>query len=125
MPRFDGPYTIIDAHSQFSTYTLDLPTSKAFLTFHASLLHKFTPNNSELFPSCKFSQPGPILTADGLEEYFVDWILDERRCSQGRQYLVHWKGYDSGHDTWLAGVELKDNVALDIWEKRYDVAGED
>lgn len=69
---FDGPYTVIDAHPQFSTYTLDLPASKAFPTFHASLLCKIMPNNPDLFLSCEFDQPGPILTSNGLEEYFVE-----------------------------------------------------
>ncbi|SJL09300.1 uncharacterized protein ARMOST_12677 [Armillaria ostoyae] len=36
-----------------------------------SLLWKFITNNSELFPSHDFEQPDPILTEDGLEEYFL------------------------------------------------------
>ncbi len=74
--------------ADFSTYTLDIPSSSAFPTFHASLLRKFVPNDPELFPSHKFSEPGPILTANGLEEHFVDCVVDERKRGRGKQYLV-------------------------------------
>ncbi len=120
MPCFDGPYTVIDTHPQFSTYTLDLPSSKAFPTFHTSLLRKIMANDPDLFPSRKFEQPGPILTPNGLEEYFVERIVDEKRYGRGKRYLVCWKGYDSSHDRWLPGIELKDNAALDEWEARSD-----
>ncbi len=115
MPCYDGPYTILDAHPKLSSYTLDLLSSGAFLTFHASLLRKFIPNDSELFPSHDH-KPGPVLTADGLEEWFVDRILDERSWGCGKRYLVHWKGYNSSYDHWLPGSKLKDNVVLDVWE---------
>ncbi|KIJ60971.1 hypothetical protein HYDPIDRAFT_31840 [Hydnomerulius pinastri MD-312] len=37
MPRFDGPYTVIEVHPGTSTYTLDLPNwPNIFPTFHAS-----------------------------------------------------------------------------------------
>ncbi len=77
MPCFDGPYTIVDAHTDFSTYTLDIPSSNVFPTFHAALLHKFILNDPELFLSHEFLEPGPILTAHGLEEHYIDCIVDE------------------------------------------------
>ncbi len=118
MPHFNKPNTILDAHHEFSTYTLDLPLSNMFPMFHASLLRKFVPNDPELFPSHKFKQPGPILTAEGLEEYFIKWIIDECNYGCGKRYLIHWKGYNSDHNTWLAGSTLKDNIALDVLEAR-------
>jgi len=42
MPRFDGPYTIIDLHPETSNYTLDLPNSpNIFPTFHSSQLQPY------------------------------------------------------------------------------------
>ncbi|GLB36666.1 hypothetical protein LshimejAT787_0309530 [Lyophyllum shimeji] len=39
MPQFDGPYSVIAAHPETSSYTLDLPEGlNIFPTFHASLL---------------------------------------------------------------------------------------
>ncbi len=77
MSYFNGPYTILDTHYEFSTYTLDLSLSNVVPTFHILLLRKFVRNDLKLFPSHKFKQPGPILTTDGLEEYFVKWIINE------------------------------------------------
>ncbi|OJA16295.1 hypothetical protein AZE42_09403 [Rhizopogon vesiculosus] len=39
MPRFDGPYRIVEARPETSTYTLDLPSMpNIFPTFHVSQL---------------------------------------------------------------------------------------
>lgn len=52
MPRFDGPYTVLKVHPQFSTYELDLPNSpNIFLVFHADELAAYVENNAVLFPS--------------------------------------------------------------------------
>jgi hypothetical protein len=78
--RFDGPYTIVKSHPEFSTYTLDLPNSPlVFPTFHASQLKRFIANDSTLFPSRDHPCPGPVVTADGIEEYKIDKIIDARR----------------------------------------------
>jgi hypothetical protein len=61
-PRFDGPYTITNAHPETSSYTLDMPNSCIFPTFHVSELKPFVENDPILFPSRELSRPGPILT---------------------------------------------------------------
>jgi hypothetical protein len=35
-PRFDGPYTITKAHPESLSYTLDMPNSRVFPTFHVN-----------------------------------------------------------------------------------------
>jgi hypothetical protein len=88
-PRFDGPYTIIRAHPEFSTYTLDMPNSPlTFPTFHASQLKRFVSNNVDLFPSREHSRPKPIVTTDGVEEYSIEEIIDARRRGHGWSFLV-------------------------------------
>jgi len=78
IPCFDGPYVIINSMPEFLAYTLDLPNlPNIFPTFHSSQLKCFTENNVSLFPSCKHAHPGPIMTAEGLEEYMIEEILDE------------------------------------------------
>ncbi|QRW19820.1 Retrotransposable element Tf2 protein [Rhizoctonia solani] len=56
-------------------------------------------------------QPAPIVTEEGEEEYEVEKILDSKwkGCRKARKlwYLVKWKGYDKGSNSW----EPVDNVA--------------
>ena len=116
MPRYDGPYTIIDVNEANSTVTLDLPNSpNIFPTFHTSVVIPYIENDASLFPNREFSKPPPITSEDGTEEYFIRDIIDERRCGRGHRYLVRWVGYGSEEDRWLSGSDLKDTEALDIW----------
>jgi len=115
-PRYDGPYTIIDHFPQFSTYTLELPNSpNVFPTFHASELKPHVSNDASLFPSREHARPGPVVTAEGIEEFAVEHIIDERRRGRGMQYLVRWVGYGPEEDRWLPRRELDECKALDDW----------
>jgi hypothetical protein len=119
MPRYDGPYKVLKARPEVSSYSLDLPNQpNIFPTFHASELRRFVPNDDTLFPSRKFARPPPVLTADGEEEWTVEEIIDERRRGHGMQYLVRWSGYGEEEDRWLLRRELEKNAALDVWERR-------
>lgn len=63
MPRFDGPYAIVSANPESSTYTLDLPDhTNDYPTFHVSELKRHVLNNAELYPSHELQRPGPIIT---------------------------------------------------------------
>ena len=116
MPRYDGPYTVIDINEEDSTVTLDLPNSpNIFPTFHTSVVVPYVENDATLFPGREFSQPGPVITEEGTEEYFIRDIIDERRCGQGYRYLVRWIGYGPEENRWLSGSDLKDTEALNIW----------
>ncbi|KIP01165.1 hypothetical protein PHLGIDRAFT_60406, partial [Phlebiopsis gigantea 11061_1 CR5-6] len=77
MVRYDGPYRIVQAWPDTSVYTLDLPPHLNILpTFHASLLRPWIDNDNALFPSRRLDQPGPVVTADGEQEWAVERILD-------------------------------------------------
>jgi hypothetical protein len=118
MPRWDGPYTVIRAHPESSSYTLDLTgISNIHPTFHISRLKSFQENDSELFPSRKFEEPGPICTDEGRWEHVVEKIMDERVRGRGKQYLVRWVGFGPEHDEWIPRSRLLDNEALDLWEE--------
>ena len=116
MPRFDGPYQVVKARPESSTYTLDIPGSKAFKTFHVSELVRWHANDDTKFPSRALTRPGPLLTEDGYEEYEIDHIVDSKLYRKQRRYLVRWKGYGPESDTWLPESELADCAALDLWE---------
>jgi Chromo (CHRromatin Organisation MOdifier) domain len=55
------------------------------------------------------------VTAEGVEEYAVERVVDERRRGRGMQYLVRWVGYGPEEDRWLPRRELEDCKALDDW----------
>ena len=119
MVRYDGPYRVIQAWPDSSTYTLDLPEHmNVFPTFHASLLRPYRENDATLFPDRELPMPGPVVTADGQVEWEVESILDRRRRGRGYQYLVRWKGYPPGCDSWLPGSEVADCAALDDYLSR-------
>ena len=63
MPRYDGPWEIIEARPETSSYKLKLPNStNIFPTFHASQIKPFTPNDNEHFPLRKNTDiPEPVL----------------------------------------------------------------
>ena len=115
-PCYDGPYNIIDEHAATSNYTLELPNNpNTYPTYHTSKLKTFVLNDPILFTSCKLSQPLPILTPDGLEEFLVQEIQDSCHHGQGWQYLIQWVGYSAKHNHWLSGSVLEDCEALDRW----------
>lgn len=69
MPRFDGPYKIVHANPERSSYTLDMPNApNVFPTFHGNLLRRYVANDGDLFPSRELEQPGSI-DVDGVEEW--------------------------------------------------------
>ena len=50
--------------------------------------------------------PEPV-TVNGEEEYEVDHIRDSKMFGRTLKYLVHWKGYGEGEDTWEPEQNLK------------------
>jgi len=68
-----------------------------------------------LFPSCEHACPGPVMTAEGLEEYAIEKILDERHQGHGYQYLVQWVGHRPEEDCWLPCHKLEECQALNVW----------
>lgn len=122
MPRFDGPYKILHANPDKSSYTLDLPNSPGiFPTFHASLLRRCVENDSDLFPSRELERP-PAILENGEEEWFVERIIDERRGRSGLEYLVRFRGYGADEDRWMRRVEVDELQALDEWLKNKPAA---
>jgi hypothetical protein len=119
MPRFDGPYEIIEAYPDSSMYKLKMPpSSHVHPTFHSSQLCPFLENVNELFVEQKLTPPSSIVTADGSTEYFIEQILDLWPHGWGWQYLVWWQGYGPEHDLWLPRSELLEMEALASWEAK-------
>lgn len=115
MPRFDGPYRIVQANPEKSSYTLDIPNADVFPTFHISHLRPFLPNDGNLFPSREFERPAAITMDSGDDEWLVDSIIDERHGRRGQEFLVHYKGYGHEEDRWMTRRDVEELEALDRW----------
>ncbi len=74
-------------------------------------------NDPTLFPLREHIPPGPVVTNDGIEEFFIERIIDQHHRGRGYQYLVRWCGYRPEEDQWLTSSSLDDCEALDIWQK--------
>ena len=125
-PRRDGPYRVVVAFPETSTYRLEVPNAPPNFchTFHASQLKRYVPNDRTLFPGRDFPRDGPVLLENGREEHVIERILDERRRGRGWQYLVRWKGYGPGDDEWLPRREIEETIALDEWLRGRGGSGE-
>ena len=113
MPCYDGPYYVLEARPETSTYTLNLPNStNIFPTFHASQLKPFMANDNDAFPSCKMDEPGWILL-NGEKEQVIKRIINTKKVRNYYKYLVCWHGFCLGHNKWLPAAKLKECTALD------------
>src|SRR5262245_24395962 len=98
-----GPYKI-EAKVGHS-YRLQLPQSLQRL-WPVFPVTKLTPAPPDPIPGDRRgAQPHPILV-DGQEEYEVERILDSRMRYRRLEYLVKWRGYDTGQNTWVPHSEV-------------------
>jgi uncharacterized protein YuzE len=106
LDRYVGPFKIIRAHPETSTYKLELPANyKIHPTFHARLLKAAVPNDPELFPEREPARPGPAFPDDE-DEYEIEKILDHKDVRGKRRYLVHWLGYPTSDDQWVDANDI-------------------
>ncbi|KAJ9120372.1 hypothetical protein QFC24_005328 [Naganishia onofrii] len=72
------------------------------------------------------SNPDPIMTTDGAEEYEVDRIIAHRvHKKNGFTYLVCWKGYAEHNATWEPAANLRNAQAAMQTYMRSAVAHDD
>ena len=120
MPRWDGPYEVIEAFPESSDYKLRFPDSSRHCPlFHSSQLRRHVMNDDKLFPGRSKHAPQAIVTENRQTEYFIEKILDERPRGRGKQYLVRWLGYGAEEDLWLPRSELMMTEVLEQWEKEH------
>jgi len=82
---------------------------------YSSLLCLSLPNDPIFYPTWQLTQPGPVITPNGSQEWTIDRILDELPHGHSQQYLIWWLGWGPEENWWLPGWELADVEALDIW----------
>jgi hypothetical protein len=90
-----GPYKVLRCVGP-SSYRLQLPPS-----LHPVFpVIKLTPAPADPIPGWRTAPPPPPVLVDGYEEYEVERILDSRVRYRHLEYLVKWKGYDEGQNSW-------------------------
>ena len=113
MPKFIGPYKIIQCHPETSNYTLELPEElrvrRIHPNFHASLLRRHEPNDDALFPG-REARSFYDFGLDDQQEWLVDEIMGHRWNGRQIEFLVRWTLGDS---TWEPYDHCKELAALD------------
>ena len=94
-----GPYEVIEKIGNLN-YKLDLPRSleRIHPVIHVDKLYPFKGNiiNGKLEVELE-----PVyLEEEDEPEYEVEKLLDSRIRWRRIEYLVKWKGYDDGHNSW-------------------------
>ena len=106
-PKQLGPFEITEVLSDVD-YRLKLPPAlRIHDVFHINHLSPYKGNEvNGLEPP----PPQPV-TVNGEEEYEVDHIRDSKMFGRTLKYLVCWKGYGEGEDTWEPEWNLKHTPA--------------
>jgi hypothetical protein len=60
---------------------------------------KLLPAADDPIPGRRAKPPPPPVLVEGNEEFEVEKILNSRICWHCLEYLVKWKGYNSGHNS--------------------------
>ena len=99
-PRQLGPFKVLERTSDVD-YRLELPAwLKIHDVIHVNRLSPWRDNGVEKPPP-----PKPVVI-DNEEEYEVDKVLDSRIYRRKLQYLVQWKGYRAGENSWEPAANL-------------------
>ncbi|GAA5994209.1 hypothetical protein JCM11641_002880 [Rhodosporidiobolus odoratus] len=122
-PRYDGPYPVVTAFPDQSLYHLQLgPDDHSFPKFHISKLRRYVPNDDDAYPNRTPPRPEAI-KVDGVEEYVVEKVVDERKRRGKWEFLVKWEGYPDAENTWEPENGLLETEALEKWRKEKDEEG--
>jgi hypothetical protein len=120
-PKCVGPFKVFDRVSELD-YGLELPpTMNLHDIFHADRLTRATIN--EMYG--KLSQPDSI-EINGDLKFKVEKILDSKHNCQylnGILYLIWWKGYGPGSDTWegIKSLEHAKKAIAEFHKKHSEV----
>ena len=123
-PKYIGPYAVLEAYPESSTYKLNIPPDlkrrHIHATFNVSLLKPHEPNDAYLFPAREANRFYDFGVPSDPER-LVDEITGHWWTDGELEYLVHWT---SGEHTWEAGSTCRDLQARAEYLKLLDVAEE-
>ena len=115
MPKFIGPYKILEAMNKSSNVTLELPQEfkdrKINLTFHTNLVQLYIKNNNILFPK-RDTKVFYDFGNNKDQEWLVEEILAHKLTNNNLERQVKWM---LGDVTWEPLSSCKDLEALDVY----------
>ena len=115
-PRYVGPFPIIEAKPETSTYTLRLPPEyKIHPTIHAKLLKLAFENDPLVFPDRHVTPPPPIDIEDN--QWAVEALMDHRKHRNQEQFLVRWVGYPKYPDSWEPEYNVSEDLKTEYWQR--------
>ena len=101
-PKQLGPFKVTEVLGDIN-YRLALPPAlHPHDVFHIDYLSPYKGNKVNGL----ISPPSNPITIDGEEEYKVNYIRDSKMFGHTLKYLIHWKGYGEGKDTWEPAKNL-------------------
>jgi Integrase zinc binding domain/Chromo (CHRromatin Organisation MOdifier) domain len=113
LPRFIGPFAVLEAKPESSTYKLDLPPhlSRVHPVFNVDKLRPHYVNDDARFPG----RMPPAQGADGVDDDHVttsrapERILLHRQMARSGKltFFVRWRGYDATEDTWVDEAKVQ------------------
>jgi hypothetical protein len=115
-----GPYKVEQCVGR-DTYRLTLPFSMRRLHPVFSVV-KLRAAPDDPFPGRRTVPPPDPVLIDGETEYDVEAILDSRLCYHRIEYLVKWKGYDTGHNSWEPHYNLRAPLAVAAFHRQHSGA---
>jgi len=85
-------------------------------SFHCSVVKPYHPNDDQPFPARAYTKPAPILIDDE-KGWEVETILDHKTRHGRGQFLVKWKGYPNGENSWepVKGLENAEDLVQAWW----------
>ena len=116
MPKYVGPYHVVEAHTAASMVMLELPpelvSRRVHPTFHMSVIWAHIANDDERFPCCDMQSYYDFSAADE-PEWFINEILAHCCVSKhDLEFQVHWT---LGDVTWEPMASCKELEALDAY----------
>jgi transposase InsO family protein len=112
-----GPYKVERCVGRDS-YRLRLPISMRRLHPVFSIV-KLTPAPPDPFPGRQTVPPPDPILVDGHMQYEVEEILDSRTRYRRLEYLVKWKGYDTGENMWIPHYNVAAPEAIAKFYKKH------
>ena len=115
LPKYVGPFKVLDAQPNTSNYKIELPTQLRARNlhdrFHRSRLRPHLANDDALFPHREAHMFYDFGTPDD-QEWLVEEILAHKWDKRELSFQVHW---NMGDTTWETLDTCKDLQALDAY----------